>query len=160
MTTPKKFANALKKLEYGVYVVSMGKGPDGNAFTASWVSQVSSEPPLVSVAVHNKHQSARLLQDMDAYVINLIDAGQAEFAKRWYGPAESGYDKLKTAEYEDSPVTKTPVLAGGVGYIECKLVDRISVGDHTMFIGEVVAASLDSDKPVLTTSSSGLHYLG
>ncbi len=55
----KQITAVLKKLEYGVYIVTMGQGNAGNAFTASWVSQVSNEPPIIALAVHNKHQSSR-----------------------------------------------------------------------------------------------------
>ena len=67
--TDKTVLATLRKLEYGIYVVTMGKGNAGNAFTASWVSQVSSAPPMVALAVHNKHQSSRLLQEHGAFVL-------------------------------------------------------------------------------------------
>jgi flavin reductase (DIM6/NTAB) family NADH-FMN oxidoreductase RutF len=43
----KEIKNVLRKLEYGVHVVSTGRGADGNAFTTSWLTQVSSEPPTL-----------------------------------------------------------------------------------------------------------------
>ena len=55
-------SKVLRKFEYGVYVVTMGKGNEGNAFTASWVSQVSSEPPMITLAVReNRRRFARAL---------------------------------------------------------------------------------------------------
>jgi flavin reductase (DIM6/NTAB) family NADH-FMN oxidoreductase RutF len=160
MDATKQIATALRKLEYGVYVVTMGKGTAGNGFTASWISQVSSEPPMVSLAVHNKHQSSRLIAGHGAFVINMIAQNQVEVAKTYYGPAESGYERLKNSSVNDSPVTGTAMLDGAAGFLDCKIVNSIVVGNHTLFIAEVVAAEIRTDTPILTSSSSKLHYAG
>ncbi len=157
----KDIQKVLKKLEYGVYVVTMGRGTQGNAFTASWVSQISSEPPMVALAVHNKHQSSRLIKENKAFAVNLIGAGQEAVAKTYYGPAESGYEKLVGTSVKDSPATGTPLIPGAIGYLDCLLVDTVSAGDHTLFIGKVKAASLDdSVSQLMTTTNSKLFYTG
>lgn len=157
----KEVEKVLKKLEYGVYVVTMGRGAQGNAFTASWVSQVSSDPPLVALAVHNKHQSSRLIAENKAFAINLVGEGQEAVAKTYYGPAESGYEKLAGSSVIDAPATGTPLIPGAIGYLDCLMVDKVDVGNHTLFIGKVKAASLD-DKvtQLMTTSNSKLFYTG
>lgn len=152
--------DALKKLEYGVYIVTMGNGNDGNAFTASWLTQVSSEPPMVALAVHDRHQSARLIDQHRAFVINLIAEGHIEVAKAYYGPAESGYQKLQHADIGKSPVSGTPLIQGALGFIDCQVVSQVDVGNHTLFIAEVKAAELHHDNYLLTTSNSKLRYTG
>lgn len=156
----KDIKKVLRKLEYGVYVISMGKGFQGNAFTASWLTQVSSEPPMIALAIHNKHQSARLLSEFEGFVVHLIAEGQEAYAKRFFGPAESGYEKLATAEIGNSPETASPLLKGAAGYMDCRIRERITTGNHTLFVAEVVAAELSDDKRILTTSNSKLHYTG
>jgi flavin reductase (DIM6/NTAB) family NADH-FMN oxidoreductase RutF len=156
----KDVQKVLKKLEYGVYVVTMGKGKEGNAFTASWLTQVSSDPPMVALAVNERHQSANLLKSRGSFVVNLLPAGSEQVAKTYYGPSEAGYEKLKTSPVQDSPVTKTPVLDGAVGFLDCEMVNVIPTGNHTLFVGEVKAAKLITDTGVLTTSNSKLHYTG
>lgn len=160
MADDKQIKQALRRLEYGVYVVSMGRGEEGNAFTASWITQVSSEPPMVAIAVHNKHQSARLLSEQDAYVINMLPENGVATAKTYYGPAESGYEKLKAKDIESAPETGTARLSGAIGFLDCKIVDRVKTGNHTLYVAEVVAAAPGTDSAILTTTSSKLHYTG
>ena len=160
MTIDKTVAATLRKLEYGVYVVSMGKGQAGNAFTASWLTQVSSEPAMVALAVHNKHQSSRMLESHGAFVVNLLAQNHAEVARIYYGPAESGYEKLKDSQVGVSPATGTAMINGADGFLDCRIVNKVAVGNHTLFIGEVLAAELRGDVPMLTSSSSKLHYAG
>jgi flavin reductase (DIM6/NTAB) family NADH-FMN oxidoreductase RutF len=150
----------LKKLEYGVYIVTMGRGQTGNAFTASWLTQVSSEPPLIALAVKNKHQSSRLITEAGVFAVNLISEGQKEFAKTFYGPAESGYKKLDGITLTDAPATGSPILNGAAGYLDCKVINRLEVGNHILFIAEVSAAAINSDNNILTSTNSGLHYAG
>ncbi len=150
----------LRKFEYGVYVITMGKSHAGNAFTASWVSQVSSEPPMVAIAVHGNRQSIPMLKEHGSFVVNLIGEGQEEVAKTFYGPAESGYEKLKTAKMTDSPASGTPILSGVLGWVDCEIVNTVQVGNHWLFIGEVKAAGLEGDKQILTGTNSGLRYTG
>lgn len=150
----------LRKFEYGVYVVTMGKGEDGNAFTASWVTQVSSDPPMVAIAVHKKRQSIPMLKEHGAFVLNLIGEGQEGVAKSFYGPAESGYDKLKARTLRESPATGTALLQGILGYVDCTIVTTVDTGNHVLFIGEVKAAGLDTDTQILTGTNSGLRYTG
>ncbi|MDH4156636.1 MAG: flavin reductase family protein [candidate division Zixibacteria bacterium] len=155
-----EISKVLRKLEYGVYVVSVGKGNDGNAFCASWVSQVSSEPPMVALAVHNKHQSSRMLNEHRCFVVNLLGEGQEAVAKTYYGPAESGYEKLRAAIVRDSAVTGSPVINGAVAYLDCKVVKAVPAGNHTLFLAEVVGSELGKDVPILTSENSKLKYAG
>ncbi len=160
MTVDKDVLAVLKRLEYGVYIVTMGKGETGNAFTASWVSQVSSEPPMIAVAVHNKHQSARILNNEQTFVVNLIPAEGESVARTFYGPAESGYEKLKAANVSGSPVNGNPIISGASAYVECLIVYRVTAGNHTIFIGEVVGGDSINDGAILSSSNCKLRYLG
>jgi flavin reductase (DIM6/NTAB) family NADH-FMN oxidoreductase RutF len=160
MSDDKNVLAVLKRLEYGVYIVTMGKGETGNAFTASWVTQVSSDPVLLAVAIHNKHQSARLLNDQASFVINLIPAEGEAVARTYYGPAESGYEKLKASNISNSPNSGNPIISGAAAYLECKILYRIAVGNHTLFVGEVVGGASINEGPILTSSNSKLRYLG
>ncbi len=160
MSEAKKIDSVLAKLEYGVYVVSMGEGNDGNAFTASWVTQVASDPPTVVVAINNKHQSARMLQEKSCFAVNILPEGEEGVARTYYGPAESGYRKLEATLIKPAPKTGCPLIDGSVGFLDCKIVKRVPVGNHTVFFGEVQAAELAKDVNILTSTSGKMRYAG
>ncbi len=160
MARDKEISKVLSKLEYGIYVVTMGEGTKGNAFTASWVTQVSNEPPTVIVSINNKHQSARLLRHLDSFAINVLPEGSEGVAKTYFGPAESGYDKLDAAVLKDAPQTGSPIILGSVGFLDCKIVNRVESGNHTVYFGEVLAAELENDVNVLTSTSGKMRYSG
>jgi flavin reductase (DIM6/NTAB) family NADH-FMN oxidoreductase RutF len=160
MSREKEITKVLAKLEYGIYVVTMGKGQDGNALTVSWLTQVASEPPTVVVSIKNSHQSARLLKEMDAFAVNILPQGEDSVAKAFYGPAESGYHKLQGTTVKAAPTTGSPIIPGAVGFLDCRIVKRVPVGNHTVFIGEVLAAELEKDVTVMSSTNSKLRYAG
>lgn len=160
MPTETSISKVLSKLEYGVYVVSLGGQDEGNAFTASWLSQVASEPPMIIISIHNQHQSSRLLMEKDCLVVNLLANGADNVAQAYYGPAESGYRKLDGVNTSVAPATGCPVIPGAIGYLDCKVLKRVPAGNHTVFLAEVLAAKIDPDLEIMTSRSSGLRYSG
>jgi len=160
MSTDKEIKHVLGKLEYGVYVVSMGKGEDGNAFTASWLTQVASEPPTIILAVHSKHQSARILNERDCFVVNLLPKGAEGMAKTYYGPAESSYAKLRGVDVTPAPSTGCPVIPGAAAFLDCRIIKRVPCGNHTVFFGEVLAGRVNENVEIMTSLTSRLRYTG
>jgi flavin reductase (DIM6/NTAB) family NADH-FMN oxidoreductase RutF len=59
-------------------------------------------------------------------------------------------------------VTGTPVLDQAVSYLDCEVRQAVEVGNHTLFIGEVVDAGFqaDEDKPVLRMEDTRMNYGG
>ncbi len=160
MTNNKDIAKVLAKLDYDICVVTMGKGSSGNALTVSWLTQVSGAPPMIAMAIKSSHQSTPMLKEAGAFAVNFLSDNQETTAKAYYGPAESGYDKLSGSTLGDAPVTGSPLLSGVVGYLDCKIETSVIAGDHTVFIGEVLAAELNDDLPLLNTSRGGMKYRG
>lgn len=149
-----------RKLEHGVYVVTMGKGTEGNALAASWVTPVSSEPYMMAIVIKNSHQSAPMLKKHGAFVIHLIEKGNEGVAKTYYGPAESGYRKLEGTSVKDSPGTGSPLIPGAMAWLDCKIVETLTTGNHTVFVGEVKDAELIKDAEIMTSSNTDLRYYG
>ena len=52
---------ALKTLTYGLYIVTVSVGGVRNAMPASWVSQVSYDPPRIMVAVKKTRRTHDML---------------------------------------------------------------------------------------------------
>lgn len=52
---------ALDLLTHGVYIIGVKYGPKINGMTAAWVNQVSSKPPMVSVAIGKTHYTSELI---------------------------------------------------------------------------------------------------
>ena len=150
---------ALRALTYGLYVVGARAGDEINAMTATWVTQVSFEPPLLAVAVENDARTLELIRAAGHFAVNVLASGQRELAGLLGRRSRNVPDKLQQAEYTAGE-TGAPVLAAALGYVECRVVQEVPVGDHTLVVGEIVAARLHQAGEPLTLRETGFRYAG
>ncbi len=72
---------ALRTLTYGLYIVTVSVGAQRNAMPASWVSQVSYDPPRIMVAVKKTRRTHRMLTEAGAFGLMVVQKGrESEFA--------------------------------------------------------------------------------
>jgi flavin reductase (DIM6/NTAB) family NADH-FMN oxidoreductase RutF len=133
---------ALRMIPYGLYVLTAEDG-EGNvaAATVNWVTQTSFEPPLVAVGVKVDSGAHALIKSTGAFALNVLGKGQQGQAYAFFKPVERDGDTLG-AEPCHSGTTGAPILDNSPAFVECKLVDTIEKGDHSLFVGEVVNAGV------------------
>jgi flavin reductase (DIM6/NTAB) family NADH-FMN oxidoreductase RutF len=130
-------------------VTSLDKNGRPNAMGAAWVTRTSFEPFLMMVSVDHRRYSHECILSQKEFVINYPGEEIADAA--WTCGVISGrdLDKIKKAGLElvDSRVVKVPTVKWAAAAFECRLVDQFETGDHTVFVGEVVAISGNPDLP-------------
>ncbi len=148
---------ALEKLSYGVYVVTMGIEKYSNALTASWVTQVAFEPPLVAVSIYKERYSKELAEGMKIFALNILGQDQRNLALRFTKPAKVGEDKFAGVPLQTG-TTGAPILSEAVAYLDCEVVQTVPVGDHVLFVGEIKDAKALRPGECLTTRDASLRY--
>jgi len=132
---------AFTALVHGVYVVTTRLEDVVNGMTASWVSQVSLKPLLVMVSIAPSRYSHRLIQESGIFAVNVLDSTQADLGKRFGYKSGRQVDKFAGLEWTTA-TTGAPILPQAYAYLDLKLKDTCTAGDHTLFLGEVVAAKI------------------
>ncbi len=150
---------ALRSIVHGVYVIGVRDGEKLNAFTATWVTQVSFEPPLVAAAIRKGSLSLQMIEKSRVFVINFLATGQKTIAQHFLKPAHLGGDKLEGVPYK-AGVTGAPVLDEAVAYVECRVKEIHPGGDHAIVVGEVVEAGVQREAEPLMLKETGWHYGG
>jgi flavin reductase (DIM6/NTAB) family NADH-FMN oxidoreductase RutF len=93
--------------------------------------------------------------------VSLLASGQRELAGKLGRSSEQAPQKLKGIKTKPAPVSKTPVLAEALGWVECRAIASLPAGDHTLVLGEVVEAGVESaDAQALTLQEAGFKYSG
>lgn len=134
------FRETLSFLPGGVTVVT-AREPDGSpaGLTATAVCSVSLRPPLVLVCVEDGSSTRAAIAREGSFAVNLLDEEQAPMARRFAGGRTDKFDDVPWATAE----TGAPVLEAAVGYVDCRVDQRLDeAGDHEIFIGEVLAAEV------------------
>jgi len=150
---------ALRKIVHGVYVAGVQQDGKLNAFTLTWLSQVSFEPPLVVLGVRKEGVSLPMMEASRVFTINILAAGQKSLAQHFLKPAHLGGDKLENIPHRLGK-TGAPILEEAAAYIECEVRAIHPAGDHSIVVGEVVEAGVHRDVDPLTLKETGWHYGG
>ena len=151
---------ALRKIPHGVYVVGVKQDSQLNAFTATWLTQVSFTPPLVALGVKKGSHSLAMIQQDRVFSVHLLGKDQKQLAEHFVKPATVVGEKLKDVRHRPGK-TGAPVLDEAIAYVECELREIANEhGDHAIVIGEVVEAGVRQDVPALTLMDTGWHYGG
>jgi flavin reductase (DIM6/NTAB) family NADH-FMN oxidoreductase RutF len=137
--------DVMRTFPQGVVVVT-AEGDDGaRGITVSSFLSVSLTPPLVLVSVMREARAHAAI-DRGRFVVNVLSDAQGHVSDHFATPNLTSDQQFEKVTARDSP----PRIEGCLGYLECKVVQRIPVADHTLFIGEVERAELGVEgKPVV-----------
>lgn len=152
-----EWLKAFGKMTYGIYVLTVCKDDEINGMIASWVSQVSYDPPLIMAAVHTNRYCHQLIEHGSSFVLHVISSTQADFLSRFKGSDAQG--KFSSLNWTPGK-TGCPVLSQCVAYLECELKTQYRPGNHTLFIGEVIDAAVFADEQPFSTRDYRGVYLG
>ena len=155
----------LWKMPSGLYVVgSTDKDTRRNGMTLNWATQVSFDPKLLGVGVERSAVTHELIETGGVFSLCLIDREDRAIVRKFTKPVEVDLDAhtLNGFPYTDGPVTGAPVLSQSVAYVECEVRQPVPVGNHTLFLGEIVNAAFlkDEGAPVLRMEDTRMNYGG
>ena len=150
----------LRHFPYGLYAVTVMSEGEDHGMTANWVMQAAFTPPMLVVALQNESKSLPMIRDARGFAVNVLADGQRQLAEQLGRSSRSQPAKLQGVPSRAAPVTGAPILTQGLGWLECRLVATMPAGDHTLVLGEVVEAGLESGRRVLTLDDAGMKYAG
>lgn len=128
----------------GVAVVTTTQAGVPYGLAVNAFSSVSLDPPSVLVCVNSSAQSHPHLYAGEHIGINFLAHDQAEIATVF---ARSGGEKFRDLSWH-AGAHGVPILDRGCAHLEVRIDQRVTVSTHTIFIGQVRAAT-DGDRPPL-----------
>jgi flavin reductase (DIM6/NTAB) family NADH-FMN oxidoreductase RutF len=157
VATGEDLRTLMRRIPTGVSVVTVDAEGHKLGLTVSAVVSLSLDPPLIGIAIGREAQLHELLRDAGGFAVSFLAGGQdwlsQHFARSvppiamWHGVAH--HDGSEGA----------PLLAGALGWLECRLWAEHPAGDHTFFVGEVLAAEVGEDAPPLLHVGGGYRAL-
>ena len=120
------------------------KGKD-NIVTIAWMGILCSEPPKIGIGLHKTRHSTGIIEKSGEFVVNI--PGEDLLEKTDYCGNVSGKDVDK---FSKAGLTKEPAKKVKVSLIkecpvnlECVVREKLDLGSHRLFVGEVVEAHVD-----------------
>jgi flavin reductase (DIM6/NTAB) family NADH-FMN oxidoreductase RutF len=129
-------------------LVSSAYKDKSNIITLAWNMPLSHKSPLLGISIAKTHLSSELIEKAEEFIVNVPSLNLLD--KLVYCGTHSGRDVDKfnqtglTAK-KANRLKLTPLVAECIGHLECYLRDIKEVGDHNLFLGEVIHASAEED---------------
>ena len=129
----------------GVTVVTTRGEEHAYGMTANAFSSVSLDPPLVLVCVIAGSEGSEHIQSNGCFAVNILHKEQ-EPLSRYFASRDRprGRDAFREVPHRTG-ATRSPILEGAIGYLDCSLHADHEAGDHRIFIGEVLELGFDPD---------------
>jgi flavin reductase (DIM6/NTAB) family NADH-FMN oxidoreductase RutF len=150
----------LQMIPDALYVLTSQAGGKTAASTITWLSQASFKPPLVMTALKLDSHTYQVVHQARGFVLNYLGEGQKDLAQKFFKHVEPEGEKLAGETFTSSPVLGFPVFPNMAGFLECKVVDIVERGDHSVVVAEVIEAGMGSTPGPLLLSSTGWKYGG
>lgn len=138
------FRHVVGHLASGVTVVTTQAAGRRHGMTASSVTSLSTDPPMMLACLNNAAPTADAVATAGAYVVNVLGEGQGELARQF---ATASSDKFRDVGLR-AGVLGLPVLDDALAHIECEVVERVVGGTHTIFLGRVASATAHAGQPL------------
>jgi flavin reductase (DIM6/NTAB) family NADH-FMN oxidoreductase RutF len=116
---------------------------------------------MVAVGVQNDSKTIGMVRDAHHFAISVLQHGQRDLAGKLGRTSGQAPNKLKGIKTKPAPTSGAPILAEALGWVECRVVATLPSGDHTLVLGEVVAAGVEREgAAALTLQEAGFSYSG
>jgi flavin reductase (DIM6/NTAB) family NADH-FMN oxidoreductase RutF len=148
MIDESEFRRVMGHFATGVAVVTSYRD-DGSpiGLTVSAVASVSLEPRLMLVSVEREADSHRWIEGSAVFAVNVLEERKGETLARRFATGGLG-DKFMGVAFHPEQ-TGAPVLDEALAWMDCRVTEVLPGGDHTIFLGEVVAADAREGTPLL-----------
>lgn len=131
-----------------VLVSSVDKNGKPNIIVLAWYMQTSFKPRLFAISIGKTRYSHKLISEIKEFVLAFPSQKIKEQVLFCGTHSGKSMDKFKETGLIAiaSKNVKPPLIQDCLANFECKVVDSLDTGDHTVFIGEVLAAYVSTDK--------------
>lgn len=118
-----------------------------NIITLGMYMPISHDPSLICIGVSPNRYSHRLIEETGEFVVNVPSIELKDAMHLCGTKSGKNCDKFKEAGLTPIPAerVKPPLIKECFSNLECRVVQRHECGDHTLFVGEVLAARLDEE---------------
>ncbi|MBU9360746.1 flavin reductase family protein [Burkholderia multivorans] len=137
---PDAFRKAMRSLAAGVNVICTQHAGERTGLTATAVCSVSADPPSLLVCVNRNGDAHDKISKSGILSVNVLTSEQEHLAKRFAGAdGAKGEAKFTTARWVTLK-TGAPILKDALAAFDCRVIERVNAGSHTVFICQVVCA--------------------
>lgn len=142
-----EFKKALGSWASGVSIVTTKLGDAVSGMTVSAFNSVSADPPIVLVCINKSATSCPLIKESGNFGVNILQTGQQN-ASNDFANFKTKDTRWNNVKYSTA-VTGAPLLDDAMAVLDCKVIQAVDAGSHTVFFGSVEAVEVREGDPLM-----------
>lgn len=139
------FRSVMRQLAGAVTVITTEGEGQLHGFTATAVCSVCAVPPTILIAVNKSARTHPHIEHKGYFAVNVLADSQKHIAEHFAGKGEHQFSTVSHSVASSG----VPLIEGASAQLECKIVEKHSVGTHTIFIGRVVGSGTEQSPPLV-----------
>lgn len=157
---PATLRDVMSQFATGITVLT-APGHDGHGMTANAFTSVSLEPPLVLVCVAHTARMHAAVVSAGVFGVSVLSSGQGQVARYFADRRRPrGMAQFDAVDWTPGPCTGAPLLTGALAWLECRLTRIVDGGDHSIFLGEVLASQRSGEGGALLFFNGHYQQVG
>ena len=144
MTDKETFRHVIGHFASGVTVLTARNGEEDFGATASAVSSLSLDPPMLLVCLNTRGSTQQAIHGSRMFGVNILDEDQGIVAERFASPHGPKFEGLNVERGDGG----LPLLADSLAYCQCHVVEDVVAGTHRVFLANVTRAVAREGSPL------------
>jgi flavin reductase (DIM6/NTAB) family NADH-FMN oxidoreductase RutF/DNA-binding GntR family transcriptional regulator len=141
---PTAFRHVVGHLASGVTVITTSDPHGDHGMTASSVTSLSMDPPMMLICLNRAAPTSAAVSRAGAYAVNVLGLGHETLAQQFATPSGDKFRGVSVARGS----LGLPILGDALAHIECRVVEEVTGGSHTIFLGQVAQATARDGQPL------------
>jgi flavin reductase (DIM6/NTAB) family NADH-FMN oxidoreductase RutF len=141
---PEKLRAAMRAWSAGVTVVTAVHEGKKHGATVNSFTSISLEPAMITISLQKSARTHELISKSRAFGLTILSAEQFKISDLFAGKMTEVEDRFSGLQTQ-TLVTGSPLLVGGLAWLDCHVVETFDAGLNTLFIAEVLAAQDTGD---------------
>jgi flavin reductase len=136
---PEQYKLGMRSFAGAVTILTSSHGGHPYGMTATAVCSAAADPPTVLVCVNRSTTTHEAMAKAGVFCVNVLRAEDRELSGVFSGAHGSGVrgeERFRDGHWTRL-ATGSPVLINALVSFDCKIVNRLLHGTHTVFLGEV-----------------------
>jgi flavin reductase (DIM6/NTAB) family NADH-FMN oxidoreductase RutF/DNA-binding GntR family transcriptional regulator len=144
-TDQETFRHVIGHFASGVTVLTTRDVDEDIGATASAVSSLSLDPPMLLVCLNQRSSTQAAIHASGRFAVNILDEDQGNVAERF--ASSRGTDKFADLAVERGE-EGVPLLAEALASCECRVAESVVAGTHRVFLADVIRAVAREGSPL------------
>lgn len=142
--TSEAFRDVMGSFASGVTVITTRADGIAAGATASAVSSLSLEPPMLLICLNRQSETCQAISTAGRFAVNILDEDHPDIAIKFASKEGDKFAGLRVRAGRGG----IPILADSLATIECRVTDEVFGGTHSVFIATVESASAEQRPPL------------